>query len=562
MNKALLVTLLYTCAIAALPAQDRSFGTLSMAGKRGGAPSARPNMERSPKYQRAAKIFNDLVNARGDFRYTVPTFVFNDDTSAVAEISYGAAVSIRLEERAYDVCASFGPGTDAAIAFLLAHELTHYYERHAWRIGFTKEYKQKRLQIGVQLDTLVDDIANETQADYLGGFLAYSAGYGLFDRGPDLIQKLYEAYYFVKKDPLPNYPSLHDRKALTQYSAEKMKDLADLFDMANLLTATGNFSDALVYYRFILNDYQSREIYNNIGVTAMKAVLVNCREYEKFLYPLELDLNSSAGQKSGFAGGIDSALVRQALLQFDAAISLDPGYAPAYLNKACAYAVLGDYVRARFYAEEEARSRAREKDKTGQLKYPETGKDVDLLLGIVQAKTGNKDKAKELFQTALNAGRNLGEYNLKVLSREEPLPADPGGSKKAVLETIDNQTAGDVAENRKYDKNKTIKLLNGLFFRRNPNVFINENPKKGFTTFQMSPPDYKGKTGLGIGLGDTFATITDSQKGYGTPASIISTPQGQMLVYTNAYNEKNIIFILGNDGKLKRWVNYSLPDTE
>ncbi|MBK6949033.1 MAG: tetratricopeptide repeat protein [Haliscomenobacter sp.] len=64
---------------------------------------------------------------------------------------------------------------------------------------------------------------------------------------------------------------------------------------------------------------------------------------------MQLDLESSGSRNLGLINPRDQML-SQAILHFDAAISMDPNYAPAYLNKACAYMLLGDAGRARFYS--------------------------------------------------------------------------------------------------------------------------------------------------------------------------------------------------------------------
>lgn len=39
-------------------------------------------------------------------------------------------IQIGLEEKAYDICISFGADSLNALAALLGHELVHYFEKH------------------------------------------------------------------------------------------------------------------------------------------------------------------------------------------------------------------------------------------------------------------------------------------------------------------------------------------------------------------------------------------------------------------------------------------------
>ena len=524
-------------------AQERSFGTLPLVKKPGASSSGNGKKIDSVQYKKVVGIYNRLVQARGDFRYPVPSFSISTEERRVAGIDYDQ-LSIVIEEKALGVCYSLGNNADAAIAFLLGHELTHYYEKHAWRSGFAADYKD--LKIGIQLDNLADDAANETEADYLGGFLAYSAGYGLFQKGTEIIQSLYKAYGL--KNDIPGYPSLSDRQALSRRSAERLARLTEAYDMANLLTAIGKYTEAYEYYRYILMEYQSREIYNNLGVTACLDALQYFKPNElKYHYPIELDLESSAAKGDGLANARDQ-LLRQAILHFDAAISLDPNYAPAYLNKANAYALLGDLNRARFYANVEARQAA----KTGN--YPKTNVDVDVLMGIIEARSNSTDKAKAFFKAAETAGSAAAKINNRILLKQAPAAAAAPPMTLAKVERIDSLTLADISKDPFFDNKRTVDISSKLRFLQNPQIgkssllFISQNTRSDERIFlHVTSPNYPGKTARNIGLGDVRNSIVSA---YGQPERTVETPQGQIMVY------KSILFVLGPDGKLQRWANF------
>lgn len=540
-------------------AQERSFGTLPLIQKPGAARPGTTKIEDTPEYKKALAVYERLVQARGDFRYPVPTFVLSADEAQVAYIDY-KKLEIGLEKKAYDVCASYGEDTDAAIAFLLGHELTHYYEKHAWRRGFVADHKD--LKIGIKLYHLADTIANETEADYLGGFLAYSAGYGLFDKGDEMIAKLYKAYGLDRLSPQEQaemdkvYPSLADRQTLTKRSAERLSRLVEVFDMANLLTAIGKYTEAVEYYRYILMEYQSRETYNNLGVTIVLDALKFFNENELlFRFPLELDLESSATKGDGMASAVKirTDLLKQAVLHFDAAISLDPNYAPAYLNKATAFALMGDNVRARFYAITEAQEAA----KNGQ--YPKTAIDIDILLGILDHREGQLQKARDAFQKAAASGSKLADYNLKKLRNDE-IPAERtalGGR----LERIDGKTFMDMdnfdLDELPTDPRSTIEVGANINFYQNPQygdnsrLFINHNRRPSHkVVLHVTGKGYTGKTSERIGLGATHGEIVEK---YGEPKRTVETPRGQIMVYES----RKIAFILGAGGQLERWAIFT-----
>lgn len=537
---------IFCFAVSAASAQQRSFGTLPLVQMPEAPQFSSEKIEDTPEYKKALAVYERLVQARGDFRFPVPTFVLSADERNVAYARYDQ-LEIGLEKKAYDVCAGFGEHADAAIAFLLGHELTHYYEKHAWRRGFVTNHKD--LEIGIKLDSLADAVANETEADYLGGFLAYSAGFGLFDKGGELIERLYQAYKLPPK--LDNYPSLSDRQTLSKRSAERLARLVDVFDMANLLTAVGSYREAYAYYRYILMEYQSRETYNNLGAAAVLDALQYFNPNElKFRFPVELDLESSASKGDGMVD-TRNQLLQEAILHFDAAISLDPNYAPAYLNKATAFALLGDNLRARFYADTEARQAAQRGN------FSKTAIDIDILIGILDWREGNADKAEAAFQNAAAKGSALAAHNLKQL-RPEPKREEMLSAFGALTgaEEIDNQTLGQISRGIRFDRNKSISIDGRLVFHQNPaqgensRLFINaENQSRNRVLMHITGPDYKGKTAMDIGLKADRAAIV---REYGKPTSTVETPRGEIMVYSN------ILFILGPDGKLERWATYEV----
>jgi hypothetical protein len=521
--------------------------TLSLLGGDEPAPrSGGESIMESDKYKIAYGIYKRLVEARGDFRYQEPRFIMSRTPKEGASMNYDS-LEILLEEKAYNVCAKFGDQRDAALAIVLSHELMHYYEKHGWRREFSKSYKN--LDIGIKLGGVVDDVTNETQADYLGGFLAYSAGFGLFDKSPELIQNLYNEYKLP--DTLPKYASLEDRKKLSSATISKLELLVDAFEVGNLLTAIGKNAEARQYYQYVLREYQSREIFNNVGVTALREVMKE--DGGKFFYPVELDLKSRAGRGDGWGSSTKrKELLLLAIKNFDAAINMDPTYAPAFLNKACAYTMLADLTRAQYYAEIEAKELAKKN------KLVKTESDANILLGIIAYMKNDSIKARQLFE-AESKTNPLADKNLRILLR---LPDEetetPAFALSAKLENIDSISLASFSVNPLSDKGKTQKIDEKTF------LFQYQVPKKAskiyFTQQEVTPdeyithffhltqPGYKGKTGK-VAVGASRQEITDAYK---APVRTVETPIGEILVY------KRAIFIL-EGGKLVRWGIYQMP---
>ncbi|MBK9108765.1 MAG: hypothetical protein IPM92_10470 [Saprospiraceae bacterium] len=520
-----LLTLLIGCLQFAF-GQDRSMGTLPLVQNNKASISRTSENTNSPEYFAALQIFNRLVQARGDFRLPVPRFTMRNEDRNVAFINYSVPEVI-LETKAYKVCESFGEHKDAAIAFLLGHELTHYYEKHSWRREFIYDYRD--LPIGKELADLSDDVVHETEADYIGGFLAYSAGFGLFDQASNLIHQLYKAYKLP--DTINGYPSLQDRKILSQRSVEKLDHLVDVFETANLLHATGFFQQALQFYNYVLQQYSSRELYNNMGVTALMYARKFFTPSElKFKFFPELDLESSVQTRGETADSMRIKYLKQSILHFDAAISLDPDYAPAYFNKAIAFALLKDHESARFYAGKEALQR------TSETKFTKTKEDIRLLLATLDAIDGNIEKARIAMEELSEKGHTGALQNLEILN--SPINTQTRFNKKNQIFSknpnlkkienalilgeslpVDTLISQDIDKNLKLHKNGLTKESKNLKIVEMGNVYL---------IFQID-------TVSSLPIQNSFASKNDLMPAilekYGQPHHLVETPNGRLLVY-------------------------------
>ncbi len=554
--------LLFVCVlllneVVTVTGQSRSFGTLpilrpdNISGDR-----ITTDLNHTEDFRHIEAIYKKLVNARGDFRYPVPALFLREEEGYVASMDYNE-LSVIIEKKAYDVCKKLG---DPAIAFLLAHELTHYYEKHAWRSDFV--FDLQGLEVAQNLKGLQDQVLNESQADYLGGFLAYSAGYGLFDKGGVVIDSLYKAY--KRPEKLDNYPSKADRISMANKSAEKIRQLADIFDLANNLTITGNYGAAFDCYRHLLIQYQSCEIYNNTGSAAVLEALTQFnKDSLKYRYVTQLDIvfdgaRSSASNKE--------SLLRQAIQYFDAAVSLDPDYAPGYLNKANAYALLNEDAKARFYIENEAMpAMVRSKGK-----YPKTESDILVLRGILEAKAGNKIKATDFFNAAIQLKNPAATFNKNVVEGI-PNPVSGGLSASHFLnDSIGAMTLNKYFRAPSHILSKQIEINKKKFIRQSGGkkdfrilLFTNENGTlKSSFVFLQAMEGYTGKTVQNIGKGSTMDQVLAA---YGQPGDMISAVQGNILLYNGsirqndtALGQNKLLIITDDKNVVTKWMYYGI----
>ncbi len=132
-------------------AQSRSFAGLPILSSQKGT-QYQSNLNHLPEYEHISKIYEKLVEAKGDRRMPVPQLNLRSEEAYVASMDY-KLMDISLEKKAYDVASKHG---DAAIAFLLAHELIHYYEKHGWRSQYADAVSD--LETGKVLKSLDDRV--------------------------------------------------------------------------------------------------------------------------------------------------------------------------------------------------------------------------------------------------------------------------------------------------------------------------------------------------------------------------------------------------------------------
>ena len=207
----------------------------------------------------AQKILDNLYNSFADYRFDKPTLLFSNEDSMAARY-YPRRNLILIENKAIEVCNSFGERSESALAFIVAHELVHAKES-----TITTSYLAYDLAPSAETK-------RELQADIQGLFNSYICGYKSIEILPDLIQRLYEAYDFIGKE-LKGYPLIHDRKYTAQIVSKNVEDLITIFEAAAYLSTIGKYELSAILYDHIRTYYPSRDILNNMATNLILEAL-------------------------------------------------------------------------------------------------------------------------------------------------------------------------------------------------------------------------------------------------------------------------------------------------
>lgn len=302
------------------------------------------------------EVYDNINDAIGDISHEAPSLVLSDSKRTVAR--YIPSINtIEFEYAAYDVCRKLGSDSLNAVAFILAHELAHYYRDHSWLSNAGTAYVssdlgQKLQDLEVSIDTT---IRYEAEADEFSFYYSKIAGYSI-----KAASQLYDSLYFSYSlnHNIPRYPSLNDRKQISLHVQEKALELNKLFDLASVLIIKREYKCASILYRHILNsEFGSREIFNNLGVIyAFEGLKHANDELVKIDYPFSIELTSRLSEESQRGLFRQDTLKSQAFFKkakemFEKANNLDLSYLPSQINSVIISALLNDFRYANYVLE-------------------------------------------------------------------------------------------------------------------------------------------------------------------------------------------------------------------
>lgn len=294
----------------------------------------------------AQKVYDDIYNAMSDGKVDKPYLVISDSPSEIATYSpNGVDRKIILGINFIDLTRNFGKDSCNALAHVLGHELAHVILRQndlmTTGSGYASVEFNKRVK---EVKNIFQDSLFERQADEFSAFYAHIAGYKTTGLGVQLLDSIYQRFHLIDAK-LKRYPKLEERKEIVRFSERKMNVLSQFYDASILCAISKNYemSEAL-NKAIILENFPSREIHNNIGVSLlMKGIdLLDTLEYP-YDFPISIDLNSRFDGSTERAISNDAeTYLKESIDRFTKATTCSPNYYVAWLNIAIANFILGN----------------------------------------------------------------------------------------------------------------------------------------------------------------------------------------------------------------------------
>ncbi|MCH2044052.1 MAG: hypothetical protein MK212_07895 [Saprospiraceae bacterium] len=515
-----------------------------------------------------AAIYTELQEATGNVPTNWPRLEISTKPYCVA--AYIKDVNtIVFEKDAYLVCQGMGKNKNAAIAFLLGHELTHFFQEHKWeRQGFL-----------MPNSSMNGATMREYEADTHGAFIAYLAGYAVAEVVGPLLDEIYKSYNLTDAKLKDKYPPLSTRKGVAIVALKKSEDLQTTYEAANYFIALGWHTEAIYCYKYLLEQIQTKELYNNLGTAFLASAIIQARKKDKytFLYPMEIDSDFSVFGDRGLTMYLDDTeLLDNAIVNFQKAILLDKDYFSAQLNQACAHDLLKSYRKSNtqnpwtyVYKADEIAAKNPSRFSSVQLSK------IAIIKGILSASEYN-DSSIYYFDVAVRHGWNIGigklaNQNKKIAKNRKNENFNPRRIISAFSENdrMKKKYKGEyVLEDAidyidlRYTSNLTFdtEIQGGLLVGANtqPSIglkylgysqLINIKSLTGSSILHFTK-DKSTKTDRGIRVG---SSITSIKKAYSSePFKIINQNNGYFLVYPHL----RLIFDLNEEQYVRGWGIY------
>ncbi|NND34707.1 MAG: hypothetical protein HKN76_19125 [Saprospiraceae bacterium] len=483
----------------------------------------------------AQEIYAKLQEAVGDKKSVWPKLIVWSVENRGA-VFVPADNSIYLDEKVIKSCVAFGDQMKDALSFVIAHEMTHFYQNHQWKeSGLVRNFM-------VSSAVFEANRHHEAQADIYGAFVSYQAGFNTLALIPDLLDRIY-ASYGLDSAANGQYPSLETRKDLALEACDLASNLIEIYQTANYLLVLGKFESAYPLYKHVAQSIQFKELHYNLGLCNMMAYMHLQKMDLK--YPLALDSRSPI--QRGLIDRSPQLLLDDAKESFDLITEqYDAQYSPAKIHLISIYDWLGEQHKA------EALISLCAAD-------PEINQNhiYRITEANYYARQGQLVKSRDIYQSLLgeqmpdsNYIREIINHNLASAQNRKP----PASAMRSQL-IRNEKDLDDVSSLVFYrDFQQTLHIGSGLQFQYaheyNSSVSKLDFGKVKFSMQRITHASIKSSHGLGIGnsLGEIENRIGNIDLAYARHVNGM---------YVINYNQ-GLIFKLNPNGIIEEWVSFSI----
>ena len=355
-------------------------------------------------------IYNNIIDAIGNSFPPPPKLNIIDTERSVAYISNrGIFIERKLINTLFKT-----QNFESKIAYVMAHELAHHYLNHNWMfnsgLGYTSE-------IGKFLENNSTDInqrkLSESQADLFAGFFGQIAGYNVLKYGGESLEAIYRSYNIPNE--INGYPSYEERIVLLNKKREEAEKLNTFFSIGVAAFELKDYKLAnLLFNEILKNNFTSREIYNNIGLSHLMYAISISKDLREFIYPVSIDNQTRLSYKETRSGEFSEdfkQIIDDAINYFNYSIRADENYLPAIQNL-----YVAKFIKSKNHSEREILLK-----EIMDLKMLDQKTKVDFQILTMLL---NNDSLKKINKLASN-GTSISSQNISSKSSEEQLEQMP-----------------------------------------------------------------------------------------------------------------------------------------
>ena len=532
------------------------------------------------------EIFDKLINVIGAPTTPLEFRILKKDANktsgySIAWINYertNNTTFVNIEEKAINlIFDSFTEQKERynSIAFLIAHELAHYYHYHLQNLISNKlikdvhgygYYTEEKQNTRWQYDTIV---SVEKEADYFGGFYSYLAGFNISETASKCIDIFYlgENYNLKEKEAELSevgYLKYEERRAIADSTAKFLRERIPEFELANKLYITRQYRLAAITYEKILKFFPSKDILNNLGVCYAQIAMevITDTNITRFKYPFAFETASEIERLIPKAMLVDT--LKLAIDCFQRAIALDSAYWIARINLSCAYIMRGSNETALTYI-----NKILDKLEANQLSaLALTAKGIALW-------KSKPNTSKQTFRDALKADSNLdaAKYNLSLVNGNEKYVIYDieknsninfkkericGAGHDSYIRNVDLSLKGDIGNHLRY----TFRENTGNCIDIDADyVELHQNVKTTSRIRFLNSINVADISAQGIKIGDSFTKVLDLYKGYSYSAY---SADKKYYIYEVIKrdglktNRHGIIFEVNSENKVSGWTLFEI----
>ena len=506
----------------------------------------------SYKYQVTHQVFDRLTYAFANTRPQPRLEIIARNlkkTKIIAQYRPGSQPVVQLDEEVYDLCLQLRGDSLNALAVLLSHELAHHYEKHEWY--FTYGIGQANPKISKESIQQF-----ESEADFYGCFYGELSGFATGRVFPRILDLIYQ--HFNLSNLLEGYPSKENRKAIYATKQKDAVKMVSVFKSGLFLYLIQEFEASALCFDYLVNQFPSREIINNLAAAKLQQALVLSahREQSSFVYPVELDAQSRlASLRRALPGQVSdkyySQLLADARKYAEKSREIDPNYIPAYINLACIYSLQENQAAAIGVINE--------------LRPASITGNAYSIRAIAYHKDNQLSKAQADFELAHQKGAYQGKYNLELFNKlNESLAGSLTAWMRDWFEEESTSTAVRTAAKEQIGLSLTNTALpaqaSRITISKTPHLAIQWNEQKDYFQLgiqngtqnylvHLTQENYAKPTARKVKRGTPLETLKSK---YGEPTYSFSGAKGTYFVYPT----NKIAFMVDKNNRVQSWLVY------